>query len=391
MAKSWRISDKEYLYLKEFLDGGFPDGSKINFITRLEEAFAAKFESKFAIAHNNGTATLHSALAAAGVTRGDEVIVPPLTMASTSLAVLHQNATPVFADIDPDTFTIDPESIRERITPKTKAIIPVAIYGLSPDMDAVMKIAEENNLVVIEDDAQCFLGRYHGRIVGTIGHMASFSFQNSKHIASGEGGMIITSDAEYAEKVRRFTCLGYAAIGKNVGSRLDKKTLHSPGYKRHSDFGFNYRIPELCAAVALAQLEKLDEFLYWRKKCAAAYDQVVEDCSWLKAQKIPSGYEHAFWTYVVKLDPGTEAGLWERFYDKFVEFGGRGFYGCWSLTYLEPAFQNGSCGNFEPGICPIADKVQPNLMQFKTHFGDEQTINQQAEALQKTINFFDKS
>jgi perosamine synthetase len=287
MSRSWRIGDKELVSLKEMLEGGFPDSSEINFITRLEEAFAEKFESPFAIAHNNGTATLHSALAAAGVTCGDEVIVPPLTMASTSLAVLHQNATPVFADIDLETFMIDPESIRRNIASKTRAIIPVAIYGLSPDMDPIMDIAKENNLVVIEDDAQCFLGKYKGRMVGTLGHMASFSFQNSKHISSGEGGIVITSHAEYAEKIRRFTCLGYAALGKNVGSRLDKKTLHSPAAKWHSDLGFNYRIPELCAAVALAQLERLDELVDWRKRCASVYDRVVRPCSWLKPQKYP--------------------------------------------------------------------------------------------------------
>ena len=388
MAKSWRIGDNELVYLKEMLEGGFPDGSKINFITRLEEAFAEKFESKFAIAHTNGTATLHSALAAGGVEQGDEVIVTPLTMASTSLAVLHQNATPVFADIDADTFTIDPESIRSRITTKTKAIIPVAIHGLSPDMDPIMEIAKENDLVVIEDDAQCFLGKYKGRMVGTMGHMASFSFQNSKHMTSGEGGMIITSDADYAEKARRFSCLGYAAIGNSVGSRLDKKTLHNPACKRHSDLGVNYRIPELCAAVALAQLERLNEFVQWRKKCAAAYDDVVRQCSWLIPQKIPADYDHACWTYAVKLGDNCEPGLWEKFYDKFKEFGGRGFYSCWSLTYLEPAFQNGTCGSFESGICPVAESIQPRLMQFKTHFGDDETIKRQAKALEKTINYF---
>ncbi len=387
MSQSWRIGDKELAYLEEMLAGGFPDNAPLNFITRLEEAFAEKFHSPYAIALNSGTATLHAALAAAGVRAGDEVIVPPLTMASTSLAVLHQNATPLFADIDPDTFTIDPESIRQNITARTKAIIPVAIYGLAPDMDPIMQIAQENNLVVIEDDAQCFLGKYKGRTVGTLGHLASFSFQNSKHITSGEGGMVITAQADIAEKVRRFACLGYAAIGKEGGSRLDKRTLHSPAYKRHSELGFNYRIAELCAAVALAQLERLDEFVHWRRECAHAYDQVVRQCSWLKPQKTPADCEHACWSYVVRLDDDGEAGLWEKFYDKFIEFGGRGFYGCWSLTYLEPAFQNGTCGAFEPGLCPVAEKVQPQLMQFKTHLGDDETINRQAEALEKTIRY----
>ena len=388
MPKSWRISDSEYRYLQEMLDGGFPETSEVNFIGRLEEAFAAKFESGYAIAHNNGTATLHSALVAAGVGAGDEVIVPPLTMASTSLAVLHQNARPVFADIDPETFTIDPESIRRNITPHTKAIIPVPIYGLSCDMDPIMAIAAEHGLVVIEDAAQCFLGRYHGRLVGTLGDMASFSFQNSKHMASGEGGMVITSNPAYAEAVRRFSCLGYAAIGQQSGSRFDKKVLHRPDYKRHVSLGYNYRIAELCAAVALAQLEKLDALVAWRKKCAAAYDEVVGPCPWLKPQRTPAGYDHACWAYVVAINASRGRDLWERFYDKFVEFGGRGFYGCWSLTYLEPAFQNGSCGHHEAGICPVAEMIQPTLMQFKTHFGDDETIDRQAGALEKTIKHF---
>ena len=142
MERSWRIGEKEYEYVKEVLDGGFPGSSSVSFPVRLEAAFAEKFACRYAISHANGTATLHSALAAAGVGPGDEVIVPPLTMASTSLAVLHQRAVPVFADVDPGTFLIDPASIRERITPRTKAIIPVALYGLSPDMDPIMRLRE---------------------------------------------------------------------------------------------------------------------------------------------------------------------------------------------------------------------------------------------------------
>ena len=127
---------------------------------RLEDAFASKFGARFAVSFDNGTSTMHAALAAKGIGNGDEVIVPPLTMASTSLAVLHANAIPVFADIDPDTWTISPDSIEKCITPRTKAIIPVSIYGLAPDMDAIMDIADSYNLFVLEDDAQCFLGRY---------------------------------------------------------------------------------------------------------------------------------------------------------------------------------------------------------------------------------------
>ena len=151
------------------------------------------------------------------------MIVPPLTMASTSLAVLHQRAVPVFADIDPDTFLIDPESIRDRITPRTRAIITVALYGLSPDMDPIMELAQEHGIAVIEDDAQCFLGRYKGRIAGSIGDLASFSFQNSKHITCGEGGMVTTNNHEYADRVARFASLGYGLVSRRGGEVEDRQ------------------------------------------------------------------------------------------------------------------------------------------------------------------------
>lgn len=388
MARSWRIGENEIRYVREALEGGFPGASKVSFVAKLESAFAEKFQCEYAITFTNGTATLHAALAAVGVKPGDEVIVPPLTMASTSLAVLHQGATPVFADIDPDTFTLDPKSVRERVTSRTKAIIPVALYGLSPDMDPIMAIARERGLAVIEDDAQCFLGRYRGRIVGAIGDIASFSFQNSKHMTCGEGGIVTTSNADYAEHMRRFSSLGYGLVRAKPGaSKIEKKDLVHPNFKRHVSIGFNYRMSELCAAVAYAQFERLDEFVERRQKVASAFGDVLASCSWLRPQRVPEGYVHSYWAYPVLLD--TDKVSWEEFYAAFLKLGGDGFYGAWSLTYLEPIFQNGAAGRCEPGLCPVAESVQPRLMQFKTHYGDDETIGRQAEALAKTIAHFD--
>ena len=191
-----RVGARERQYVEEVLSAGFRSSAGYKMTKRLEEAFAEKFDSKYAIAFCNGTATLHIALEAAGVGIGDEVIVPPLTMSSTTFGVLHANATPIFADVDPDTFVISAESIEKCITPKTKAIIVVSLYGLAPDFDAINAIAKKYNLVVIEDDAQCFLGKYKGKTVGTLGDIASFSFQSSKHMTSGEGGMLITSNTQ---------------------------------------------------------------------------------------------------------------------------------------------------------------------------------------------------
>ncbi len=391
MGRSWRIGGKEYEYLRQLLDSGFPGAASVNFTARLEAAFAEKFDCRYAVSHANGTATLHSALVAAGVQPGDEVIVPPLTMASTSLAVLHQGAVPVFADVDPETFLIDPASVRRQITSRTRAIIPVALYGLSPDMDAIMAIADEHRLVVIEDDAQCFLGRYKGKTAGSIGHMASFSFQNSKHITSGEGGMVTTNCLEYADRIAKFASLGYGLVGAGAGkSKIDKRAIVRPCFKRHVSLGFNYRMSDLCAAVALAQLERLEELVAWRKRAAMALDEAVRSCKWLTPQRVPDDCEHCYWSYVVCLPPNGEGPSWDQFFDKFVELDGDWFYGAWGLTYLEPVFQDGTLGRkYEPGLCPVAERIQPRLMQFKTNYGDQETIDRQAEALARTIRHFD--
>ena len=203
MKRIKRISDLERKYVNEVLDGEFKSSHNYKMVTRLEKEFAERFNCKYAVAMTNGTATLHAALEAAGVGEGDEVIVPALTMSSTNMCILQANAIPVFADIDPQTFTISIDSIQKVLTDRTKAIIPVALYGLSPDIDSIMKLAEEHRITVIEDDAECILGYYKGRLVGSTAHMSSFSFQSSKHMTAGEGGMVITNDPVLAVNLRR--------------------------------------------------------------------------------------------------------------------------------------------------------------------------------------------
>jgi len=397
-----RIGNMEQQYVLEVLNTQFRSSAGGVMTKRLEKTFAEKFDVKYAIAHVNGTATLHAALAAAGIGPGDEVIVPPLTMSSTAFAVLHANAVPVFADINPDTFTIEPADIRNKITEHTKAVIPVALYGLSPEMDEIMAIARQHNLTVIEDDAQCFLGYYKGRIVGSIGHMASFSFQSSKHITSGEGGMITTNDKNLADKIRRFNSLGYAGVSAGKG-KITKKDIQDPAYERHVTLGFNYRMPELCAAVALAQVERLEELVQKRIDVAGLYSDAIDDCKWLTPQKVPQGYKHSYWTYVLKLADDVDFS-WYDFRNKYMELGGDGIYAAWQLTYLEPVFRNhafypqkcpvkcpyykGQLQKYVPGLCPNAEAVQPKLLQFKTNYLDKHIAEQKADALAKTIQYF---
>lgn len=398
-----RIGDKEKQYVLEVLDNQFRSSAGSMMTKRLEAAFAEKFNVKYAISFVNGTATMHAALAAVGVGPGDEVIVPPLTMSSTAFAVLHANAVPVFADVDSSTFTIDPKDIRKKITPYTKAIIPVALYGLSPDMDEIMGIAKEYNLTVIEDNAQCFLGYYKGKVVGSIGHMSSFSFQSSKHLTSGEGGMITTNDEELANKVRRFNSLGYAGVSASKG-KITKDDIQNPKYERHVSLGFNYRLPELCSAVLLAQVERIEEIVEQRIRVADLYAQAAKGCSWLKPQAVPNGYKHSYWTYVLKID--ADRLDWYEFRKKYMEFGGDGIYAAWQLSHLEPVFRKhtfypkecpvrcphykGELQEYGPGLCPNAESIQPRLLQFKTNYFDIKIAEQKAEALAKTILYFDK-
>lgn len=399
MDKIIRVGEKEREYVQKVLDSQFSASSGCNMGSKLEKLFAEKFDANYAISFCNGTATLHACLEAAGVGYGDEVIVPPLTMSATTFAVLHANAIPVFADVDMESFVITAEAIEKCITPKTKAIITVALFGLSPDMDPIMALAKKHNLVVIEDNAQCFLSEYKGRKVGTLGDMSSYSFQSSKHLSSGEGGMVLTNNIEYADAVRRVSSLGYAGVSVKRGKIL-KTDIQSPNYFRHVSMGWNYRMSELCAAVMLAQTERIEELVNQRIKVAEMYEEVIKDVAWLRPQKKFKDNTNSYWSYSVVLE--RDDITWFDFRDKYMELGGDGIYAAWQLTYLEPMFterkllgrekiiEDAGKYNYERGICPNAEYLQPRMLQFKTNYWDPARAEKQMEVLKQTIAFFDK-
>jgi perosamine synthetase len=383
---SWRIGQREVEYIKEAIDSGLT--GKMN--QRLEEAFAKKFGVKYAIGVNSGNSALHCCLAAMGIGAGDEVIVPPLTFGSPAFAAMYQGAVPVFADVDPDTFTIDPNDIKKKITPRTRAIITVALYGLSPDMDPIMEIAESHDLSVIEDCAECYLGMYKGRLAGTIGDMAIFSFERSKHMTTGNGGIIITNSEELAEKARKFSVMGYSTLRAGTSeSKPPKEVIQDPNFDRHLLVSPNYRLPEICAAMALSQLERLDEFVRKRIEVAELYGEAVQDCRWLKPQKTPKGFVNSYWTYAMKLE-GDDRGIsWHVFRKTYLGEGGDPFYAAWKLTYMEPALSRVRFKErniiYKRGICPVAEYLQPRLIQLKTNYGTIEHAKEQAAALKRTI------
>ena len=396
---SWRFDENEYTYVKEVLDSGFASGTSGNMNTRLERAFSERFDSKFAITANSGTTTLHAALWALGVRHGDEVIVTPLTVISCMNAILYCNAIPVFADIDPDTFNIDPNSIRKCITSKTKAIMPVHLYGQVCDMTEIMKIAKEHNIGVIEDCAQCFLGKHNGKIGGTFGDIASWSFENSKHLTTGDGGILTCNDEEIGDNLRRLTCQGFRNATAVSGKiRASKDLFQNPNFKRHSQFGFMYRLPEVAAALGLAQIEKIDWFVQLRIQMADMYRQVIDECgcSWIKPQKIPKGDINSAYAFAATLE--NDSISWEEFRLKFIEHGGDGFYAAWTLCYQEDSISDvrdflkpiglNERFNTDKGICPNAERIQKKIMQFTTNQKDVPEMKVQADALRKTILYY---
>lgn len=390
-----RITDLEKKYVLEALDNEFNTSKNGLFTNRMEAKFTEIFEYDFSISHVNGTATMHTALHALGVGEGDEVIVPPLTMASTSLCVLQNGSIPVFADVDINTYNIDPKSIRDKITSKTKAIITVSLMGLSPEYDEILEICKEHNIFLIEDNAECFLGYYKGKLVGTFGDFSSYSFQASKHISCGEGGMLTTNNPELADIARRFTSLGYAGVsGKQA--KITRKDIQDPNYNRHISVGYNYRMSEVQSAVMLGQLERIKELVDIRIKVGEIFDEAIEGSPIVTKQHTPDYCINSYWGYSMILNTDKPEIDWYRFRDLFQKNGGDGYYAAWKLTYQEKLFEKeiqhmkGITQKYTEGLCPNAEFLQKRMICMKTNYWDLDEAYTQAEILRKTLKEYKK-
>ncbi|MCD6381308.1 MAG: DegT/DnrJ/EryC1/StrS family aminotransferase [Candidatus Odinarchaeota archaeon] len=251
-----------------------------------EEEFAKYIGSKYAISLHSGTAALQAALRAIGIKPGDEIITTAHTFIATLEVVWLEGARVVLADIEPNYYNIDPEDIKKKITDKTKAIIPVHIYGHPADMDPIMEIAEEHNLYVIEDACQAHGAKYKGKNVGTIGHAAAFSFQTSKNMTVlGDGGMLVTNDPEIAEYVLMFRDHGRKRIGEYLSEIV----------------GHNFRLDEMKAAIGRVALKHLDEWNKKRREIAKVYDEELSGLKYVEPPKVAEWAYHVYYRYVVKI------------------------------------------------------------------------------------------
>lgn len=390
----------ELKYVEKVLNSESWSSTAGSWTNQLEREFAKKFGVRYGVAFNSGTSTLHAALEAAGVQPGDEVISPAMTVIMDTTATLHANAVPVYADVDPKTFNVDVVDLEKKITPKTKAIFAVALYGLPPNLPKIMEIANKHKITVIEDNAQCMLSTVNGKLAGTFGQMASYSFENTKHLSCGEGGMIITNDEKLAERCRKVGGHGFKNLKAEEGrTRLNQEVFQNPNYLRHDVLGWNYRLPEVCSAVAMAQLERIEELVDLRVKSAKIFTDAMGECDYLIPQETPAGYTNSYYTLGVVYEGEQMIGVpWSEFRSAYVAEGGDGIYSAWAVPYLEPMVANREFAKrlpdvyknveYRPGLCPKAEVLQKKIMQFKTNYRDLRLAEQKAAALVRTIKKF---
>jgi len=264
-------------------------------VAEFEEALAARVGAKYAVAFSSGTAALHGAAFAAGLKPGDEAITSPLTFAATANCVLYQGARPVFADVSPDTLNLDPDRLAERITPNTRAVLPVDYAGHPADLDPILALAERHGFIVIEDACHALGAEYKGRRTGSIAHMSVFSFHPVKHLATGEGGMVTTDRADLAENLRRF---------RNHGISSDARTRHASGQWHYEMvlLGFNYRLTDIACALGISQLKKLDANLARRREIAARYTAAFRNLRGVVAPSVRPDVNPAWHLYPVRVN-----------------------------------------------------------------------------------------
>ena len=283
------LAGNELKYVTEAVSTGWISSSG-KYVNEFEKKFAEYCGCQYGIACCNGTIALHLALIGLGIGKGDEVILPTFTMIASAFAVCYTGAKPVFVDSDKDSWNIDVNKIEEKITPRTKAIMPVHIFGKMCDMDAIKTLAEKYNLYIIEDAAEAHGATYHGKKSGSFSDIAAFSFFANKNITTGEGGMVITNNKEVYDRARYF---------KNVCFPLD-----GPRNYQHDDIGYNYRMSNVVAAIGLAQVEKADDYKAMRIRNHQLYKKYLADVPGIIFQSEPAeGCEDVCWMNTIVVDP----------------------------------------------------------------------------------------
>ncbi len=350
-------------------------------VGEFEEAFAAWVGAKYAVSFSSGTAGLHAAMFAAGLKAGDEAITSPMTFAATANCVLYQGATPVFADVSSDTLNLDPAQAGLRVTPRTKAILPVDFAGHPAELGPILELAEHHGLTVIEDACHALGAEYRGQRVGSMQHMTVFSFHPVKHITTGEGGMVTTGEARTAETLRRF---------RNHGISSDARKRQSEGQWQYEMvlLGFNYRLTDLACALGVQQLRKLDNNLVRRREISAGYAAAFQDLPGLMAPPVRSDVLPAWHLYPIRLNLKTlSAGRSEVFRALRAENIGVNVH--YIPVHLHPYYRERF--GYRGGEFPVAEDAYERLISLPMFHGmSDGDVEDVVRAVRKVLVHFTK-
>lgn len=376
-GRQW-IEEDDIEAVVEVLRGDYlTTGPKIK---EFEKKLAQYTGAKYAVAVSNGTAALHAACFTADIKEGDEVITTPITFAASANCALYMGAKPVFADIDPKTYNIDPKDIRAKITDKTRAIIPVHFTGQPCDMNDIFNIAKEYKLTVIEDGAHALGASYRGKKVGSMSDMTTFSFHPVKHITTGEGGAITTNSESLYKKLLLFRTHG---ITRDNNELLNNE---GPWYYEQQYLGYNYRITDIQAALGISQLSKLDRFINLRKEYASQYNRAFEDINEIVAPFQLDSTDSAWHLYIIKLKLEkincSRKQIFEELQNRNI-----GVNVHYIPVYYHPYYRQ---LGYEKGLCPRAEELYESIITLPLYpkMGKEDVqyvITNVKEVLQKHI------
>ncbi len=320
-------------------------------VAEFEQTVAEMSGAAHGVAVNSGTAALHAAMYAFDIKEGDEVIVPPMTFAASANCVAYMKATPVFADVDPETLLIDPAEVEKKITPRTRGIIAVDYAGQPCDYVALRKIADKHGIFLAADGCHSIGGSLHDKKVGTLADITLYSFHPVKHMTTGEGGMAVTDNAEYDKRMRIF---------RNHGITADFRQRDGWFYEMQ-DLGFNYRITDFQCALGLSQLSRLPEWIARRREIAAMYDREFAEMEGLSPLGKLDGAKHAYHLYVINLQGENRSEKRKQVFNYLREHG-LGVQVHYIPVHLHPYYKD----NFgtHKGLCPVAEQAYEGLISL---------------------------
>lgn len=366
-----------------------------NMTKRFCAKFAEMYNAKYCVATSSGTASIHVALGALGVGPGDEVITSPITDMGSVIGILYQNAVPVFADLDPHTYNMDPDSIEAKITPRTKAIVVVHLAGNAAEIDRIVEIAHKHGVAVVEDCAQSYCCKYKGKYVGTYGDIGCFSLNDFKHISAGDGGMILTDNEDLYYKAMMFADKNFNRLGEEVVKNIP---YLAP----------NYRMNELTAAVGLAQLDRVEEICAKRNVYGKKLNDAISEIPGLYPHKVLDDCECSYWFTMIRMDEKQLRVSRKEFVKALKAEGikaGEGYIP--SCVYQYNLFKNktaypgnthypfdgthGKAIEYNDGDCPIAEEILKTCIKIPVdEFFTEQDLNETISAIKKVCAYYSK-